>query len=78
MTTTMTDIFNFERAGISYAGSALWKVVTPTGEEIGLVSRLQSKRGSSWSAISPGRNRSQGGFRSREAAAKYLEEMVGQ
>lgn len=77
MTTTMTSTYQYVAAGTSYAGTPRWQVLTAAGDAVGWVARMKGKRGDSWSAVGPGRAYSQGGFRSRDAAAKYLEDMVG-
>lgn len=76
MTTTMTSTYQYVAAGTSYAGTPRWQVLTAAGETIGFVTKLKGKRAGTWSAVGPSSNWSHGGFRNRDAAAKYLEEIA--
>lgn len=69
---TTTETFDFTRNGTTYSGSPRWDVRAPAGQFIGYVAKSEGKRGSTWLARTP--MGTTGGFRNREAAARYLEE----
>jgi hypothetical protein len=74
MTTTQTESFKFTRNGFAYNGSPLWDVFSPAGEHLGMTAKSNGKRGATWFVHfrRGDHHQSCGGFRSREAAARFL------